>query len=328
MEIRILTAQEVRSALPMAEAIDAVKEAYRQFSSGQATVPLRTRLEVPRYGGMALFMPASLGSGEMGVKIVSVYPGNVERELPTIHALVVVLDSASGRPLALLEGGSLTALRTGAASGAATDILARADSRSVAIFGSGAQARTQLEAICTVRAIERVWIYSLDVPGAEAMVREMRGRAPVPKALSIVQSPSDAIKDADIVCTATVSSTPVFEGRQLRPGTHVNAIGSYTPEMQEIDAETVLRSLVVVDSREAVLAETGDLLVPIRRGLITPHWIHAELGEIIAGREPGRTSPGQVTVFKSVGLAVQDALAAGRALARAETQGLGQVIQL
>ena len=329
MNIRVLTAEDVRASLPMATAIEAMKQAYIQFSLGQASVPLRTRIDVSAHEGLALFMPAYLGSsGEMAVKILCVYPRNAQKRLPTIHALVLALDAETGRPLALLEGASLTAIRTGAASGAATDLLARPESHAAAIFGSGVQARTQLEAVCTVRMIEKVWIYSIDLPGAEAMVREMRGRPPVPDVVTIAGSPAEAVREADIICTATVSSTPVFDGRDLRPGTHINAIGSYTPTMQEVDAETIRRALVTVDSREAVLAESGDLIVPIQEGLIESDWIHAELGEIASGRKPGRTGPDQITLFKSVGLAVQDAMAAHRALIGAQATGLGSVIEL
>lgn len=313
----------------MSQAIEAIKVAYAQLSAGRVVLPLRSRIDVPEYQGAALFMPAYLGSsGDLAVKIVSVFPGNLAQGTPTIAAVVIVLDSRTGRPIALLEGASLTAIRTGAASGAATDILAREDSKRLAIFGSGAQARTQLEAICNVRAIESVTIFSLAPDMARDMAEDMRGRGPIPADVTVAASPYEAIADADIICTATTSETPVFDGAGLKPGTHINAIGSYTPSMQEVDATTILRALVVVDSKEAVLAEAGDLLVPIGRGEITPQIIHAEIGQIINGDRPGRTSPDQITYFKSVGLAIQDAVAAGRALDRAKALGLGQTLSL
>lgn len=328
MELRILNGQEVREALPMAEAIEGMKEAYQQLSAGKAAVPLRTRIEVPKTDGISLFMPALLHDSEdLALKVVSVFPGNLERGLPTIHAVVIVLDAQTGTPIALLEGGALTAVRTGAASGAATDVLARSDAHIVAIFGSGVQARTQLEAVCTVRQIDRAWVFSLDGQGARTFVGEMAGRGPIPKDVRLADSPAEAIAEAEVICTATTSRTPVFEDQQLRPGTHINAIGSYTPEMQEIPSETIARSLVVVDSREAVLAETGDLVIPMNEGLISEAHIHAELGEIIGGAATGRMSPGQITLFKSVGIAVQDAMAAGRALRKAEQLDLGRLIE-
>jgi len=329
MELRLLSSDDVRRALPMREAIEAVKIAYAQLSAGRADLPLRTRIDVPEVQGTALFMPAYIGSsGALAVKIVSVFPRNLAQGIPTIAAVVIVLDARTGRPVALLEGASLTAIRTGAASGAATDVLARPEAKSVAIFGSGAQARTQLEAVCTVRPIKHVRIFSLDLRAAQEMAGDLAGRDPIPADVAVATSPAEAISEADVICTATTSETPVFDGAGLKPGTHINAIGSYTPLMQEVDATTITRALVVVDSREAVLAEAGDLLVPIGRGEITADVIHAELGQILNGERLGRTSPEQITYFKSVGLAVQDAVAAGRALDRAKALGQGQTISM
>ncbi|MEW6567821.1 MAG: ornithine cyclodeaminase family protein [Chloroflexota bacterium] len=329
MELRILTADDVRRALPMVEAIAAVKQAFAQLSQGQAEVPLRSRLAVESRQSVVLFMPAYLKQTEdLAVKIVSVFPHNSTQGFPTIHALVVVVDPTTGRPAALLEGAALTAIRTGAASGAATDLLARPDATVAAIFGSGAQARTQLEAVCTVRTIRQVQVYGIDADSVRQFVSDMAGHGPIPHDVRPASTPAEAVEEADIVCTATTSSTPVFDGRLLRPGTHVNAIGSYTPAMQEVDAETLRRSLVVVDSRSAVLAESGDLMIPIQRGEFSPEGIHAELGEIVAGIRPGRTSTDQITFFKSVGNAVQDAAAARMALERAARSGLGRVVEI
>ena len=328
MRLRLLSADDVRRSLPMADAIQAMKDAFRQFSSGQAEVPLRSRLEVAESGGVALFMPAYLrGTRDLAVKAVSVFPGNPGRGLPTIHALVIVFDPETGVPAGLIEGATLTALRTGAASGAATDLLATVEAGSVAIFGSGAQAGTQLEAVCAVRPVERVWIFSLDPPGAEAMANEARRRMPNVE-IRLALDADQAAAGADVICTATTSFTPVFPDGVLRPGAHINAIGAFTPAMQEIDPATVARARVFVDSRQAALAEAGDLIQPIRHGLIKEDWIQAELGEVVAGSRPGRIRPEEITLFKSVGLAVQDAVAAGAILRRAEAEGLGQVIEL
>ena len=329
MHLRILSAEDVRKALPMATAIEAMKQAFGQYSAGRAIVPLRVRLEGASENSAALFMPAVLrDTGEMAVKVVTVYPTNLALGLPTIHALVLALDAQSGRPLALLEGASLTAIRTGAASGAATDLLARNDARTLAIFGSGAQARTQLEAVCTVRSIERAWIFSLDLPGANAMVEQMAGRGPVPDSLVIADTAGQAVAEADVICTATTSSTPGFDGADLRPGTHINAIGAFTPTMQEVDSTSVRRAVVFVDSREAAWAEAGDLIIPMQRGEISADKVKGELGEIVNKTILGRESPAQITLFESVGLAVQDAVAAGRAITEAQAQGIGRMIEL
>jgi ornithine cyclodeaminase len=311
----------------MAEAIAAVKVGYVQLSAGRAQVPLRTHLSVTD-DDSTLVMPfyAPDEGGALGLKVVSVFNSNPPRGRPLIHALVLVVDAATGAPQALIEGSSLTAIRTGAASGVATDALARPEARVVALFGSGAQARRQLEAVCTVRAIERVWVYSL--AGAEAFAAEMAGRGPIPHDITIAASPRAALAEADIVCAATTSRTPVFDGRDLRPGTHVNGIGAFTPEMQEIDATTVRRARVVIDSRLAALAEAGDLIIPLRAGEIDLDHISTELGEVLAGAKPGRTSAAQITFFKSVGVAVQDAVAAQLVVRNGAALGLGTVVNL
>lgn len=330
MKLRILNAYDLRQSLPMPAAIAGMKEAYAQLSAGQANLPLRTQLPVPAYEGVAIFMPAYLAANnDLAIKVVSVFPQNPQRGEPTIYATVLVLDAATGRPLALMEGGTLTAIRTGAGAGAATDVLARPDAAIVAIFGSGVQARTQLEAVCAVRAIQQVRVYSPNPAHASDFARDMAGRgAPIPAAIEVVDSPGAAVSGADIICAATTSTTPVFAGRDLQPGAHVNAVGSFTPQMQEVDVETIRRSLVVVDSRPAVLAEAGDLLVPLAAGDISEDHIHAEIGEILNGQTSGRTHRDQITYFKSVGVAVQDAVAARLALQGAEAAGLGTLVEL
>ena len=329
MKMRILSAADVRRALPMAEAIAGMKQAFAQLSTGQAVVPLRGRVDVAPQQGTTLVMPAFLAqSGDLAVKVVSVFPQNSDRGEPTIYAAVLVLDAETGRPLALMEGGMLTAIRTGAGAGAATDLLARSDASVVAILGSGVQARTQLEAVCTVRSVREVRVYSPTHEHAVLFAREMRSYGPIPETIRIMTNPETAVRGADIICAATTSSRPVFSNQDVAPGAHINGVGSYTPTMQEIDAATVQRSLVVVDSREAAWEEAGDLIVPLQTGLIAEAHIHAELGEIAAGRKPGRASPQQITVFKSVGVAVQDAISGRIALENAVAQGLGTEVNL
>ena len=323
----VLKAEDVRTALPMAECIAAMKRAFASFSDGRTQVPLRARVVVPAHEGECLFMHAFVDDREgeaLAVKSVSVFPRNVQQGLPTIHAAVLVLDAATGRPTALLEGGTLTAIRTGAASGAATDLLARPDSQVAAIFGAGVQARTQLEAICTVRAIQTVWVHDRIPERVEAFINEMAGRIPIPSDLRAATNPHQAVAEADVICTATTSLTPVFADADLKPGVHINGVGSYTPAMREVPAETVARALVVVDSRKAALAEAGDLILPIQHDTIQEGHIHAELGELVLGRKQGRTQSEQVTFFKSVGVAVQDAAAARLAMQNAQALGLGQ----
>jgi len=329
MELRILGAEDTRRALPMGETIEAMKQAFGQLSAGTASVPPRSHIDVDDAEGVSLFMPALLAdTDDLALKVVSVFPANIKRGLPTIHALVVVLDAETGVPIALIEGGTLTAIRTGAGSGAATDLLARSVARRVAILGAGVQARTQLEAVCSVRAIESVSIFSPDAEHSRAFADETVAKPWAPATITLTENASDAIADADVICTATTSTTPVFDGSDLKRGAHINAIGSFTPTVQELESAVVERSLLIVDSREAALAETGDLIIPIQEGRISEDHIQAELGDIVNRDHPGRTDADQITLYKSVGIAVQDAAAAGLALRRAEQFGLGRLVEL
>jgi len=322
----ILNADEVRQALPMKQVIEAMKGAYASLSNGTAVVPLRTRLQIPSHNALSLFMPAYMKSdkGEaLAIKVVSLFPRNPARGLAYIQAAVLVLESNTGRAIALLEGSTLTAIRTGAGSGAAIDLLARKDSRVVAIFGAGAQGRTQLEAACNVRNTERVYLFNPSVDKAEAFAKEMAGSNSIPKDIRVAKTPKEAIENADIICTATTSSKPVFEDKDVKTGTHISAIGAYTPEMQELPVETVARARIVVDSYATVMDEAGDIVQAIRAGVINESGIHAELGEIVLGEKPGRESDNEITFFKSVGNAVQDAVAAQLALQNARNMNLG-----
>ena len=325
----VLTADDVRKALPMQDVIQAMKQAFAALSDGRAEVPLRARLLIPPQDATSLFMPAFVQteSGDaLAVKVVSLFPKNPDRELALIQAAVLVLDADTGQAVALLEGSSLTAIRTGAGGGAAVDLLARPDSHVVAVFGAGTQGRTQLEAACSVRKIETAWVFDPNPERAKVFAEEMAGIGPIPRNLKAARSSGEALANADIVCTATTALTPVFADHQLKQGAHITAIGSYTPEMQEVPSETIKRARVIVDSRSAVLAESGDLLRPIQQGMITEDHIYAELGEIILDHKPGRQSDKEITYFKSVGVAVQDAMAASLALENARQMGLGQEV--
>ena len=322
----LLNATDIRKALPMNEAIEAMKNAYASLSNGKAVVPLRTRLSIPNSEALSLFMPAFASSQEgdaLAIKVVSLFPTNPARGLAYIQAAVLVLDPETGRAIAMLEGSSLTAIRTGAAGGAAIDLLARKESKTIAIFGAGVQARTQLEAACTARQIETVFLFAKNTENAQAFADEMKGKGSITQDIRVAQSPREAIEHADIICTATTSSTPVFQDVDLKPGTHISAVGSYTPDMQEVPAETLRRAKIFVDSRSASLEEAGDIIQPIHAGLFNETHICGELGEAVLGKIPGRQSEDEITYFKSVGIAVQDAVAAQVALNNARNMNLG-----
>jgi ornithine cyclodeaminase len=316
-QIRILTGKDVKTALPMPKAIDVMRLAFGQLSSGNVTMPLRTRVSAEK--GDILLMSAWLHqSQDLGVKIVSIFKDNPNVGLPTVTASVIALDPQTGMPKALIEGESLTAIRTGATGGLSAEILARRDAKTVALFGAGVQARAQLEGLMAVRAIKQVNLIDLSQSAAEKLARAVSTWANAPH-IQLDLSPDQAVRDADVVITATTSMTPVFNGEDLKPGAHITGVGSFTAQMQEVDETTVRRARIVVDSKEACLSEAGDIIIPNAT-------IDAELGEIINGTKPGRQSDHEITFFKTVGVAAEDASAASAILREAEKLDLGTVI--
>ena len=315
MSIRILSAADVRAALPMPKAIDAMRHAYSQLSAGKAVAPPRQHLSTDK--GVTLIMPAYLPDrSEFGIKVVSVYDDNPNLNLPRITATVLVLDPVTGALKAFMDGASLTAIRTGAGGGVAADLLARQDAKTVGLFGAGVQARAQLQAVMAVRDITSVNLISRTQASAAQLAAEISEWIDAPE-VHLAPTPQAVVQDADIVICATTSGTPLFDGNALSLGTHVTAVGTFVPEKREVDTATIRRAhRIVVDSREDCLAEAGDLIIPNAE-------IDAEIGEIINGDKPGRASDDEITFFKSVGVAVQDAVAASAVLAEAEAKGLG-----
>lgn len=322
----ILSRDELKQALTMDQAMDAVAEAFAQLSNGEADVPLRLHLAIPPHDGLALVMPAYLsGSQSLGLKALTLYPYNpTQYGLPSIQALVLLFDVGTGAPLALMDGNYLTAMRTGAASGVATQLLALPHARTLAVFGAGAQALPQAWAVCVARSIERIWIVNRSTEHAERFAAELRQFGmPIPSDVKIAGSAREALAEAEIICCATASSLPVFDDTDLQAGVHINGVGSYRPTMQEVPSTTVARARLVVDQRAAAWAEAGDLVIPRDQGVIDDGHIAAELGEIVLGRAAGRIDDQQITFFKSVGNAAQDVASAQRAYALARTLGLG-----
>jgi ornithine cyclodeaminase len=286
---------------------------------------------LPPGEGLSLLMPAHLrgsadGAGSaFGVKALTLFPENPARlGLPAIAALVLLFDTSSGVPLALLTGGYLTALRTGAASGVATRLLARPDARVLALFGAGAQALPQAWAVCVARSIARILLVNRTHAHAERLAVALRAFGPpIPPDVRIAADAREALAEADVVCTVTAAPTPLFADADLRPGTHLNAIGAFSPETREIPGATVARSRLVVDSRSAAGVEAGEVVLARGEGLLAADAEVAELGELVLGRATGRSSADQITLFKSVGVAVQDVAAAQMAYRRARELGIG-----
>lgn len=332
--MRILSRADIQRAISMKDAIRVMKDAFAQLSDNETDVPLRLHIPVPEHNGVALFMPAFLKKSEaMAVKIVGVYYDNPKQGLPLIHAVVVAMDASTGQPLALLEGSSLTAIRTAAGAGAATDFLARADAKIGLVFGAGVQAQTALRAITAARTLSTVHVVSRSADKAQALIDAARGKDGVPADLQLVpnepQAIAEAVRQADIIYCATTSRTPLFDGNDVKAGTHVNAVGTFTPDAREVDSAFVKRcSKIVVDAYSGALAEAGDLLIPMEEGALSEDAIYAELGEISGGKKPGRTREDEITFFKSVGNAVQDAAIAQAILKQAEVWDLGMTVEL
>jgi len=307
--MRALTDEDVQRMLPIKDVIDVVEEGFRLFSLGKTVAPPRMRVPVERYGGDILLMPCLAPDlGIFTTKIVTVFPKNLSVGLPTIQAVLIGVNPENGAPYLVSEARALTGLRTGAATAISIKYLARKDSKTLGIVGCGYQARWQLLAATEVHNFEEIRIYDIDdsrMQNFKNSFKEIFGE----KILS-ERSVDDLVRASDVIITATTSKAPFVKKRMVRPGTHISAIGAYTPEMAELEAELIAESKLVVDSREAALLEAGDIIQAIKRGLMTEEKIYAEIGEIIAGKKMGRTSSDEVTIFKSVGLSVQDAAAA------------------
>jgi ornithine cyclodeaminase len=329
--VRILTAADQRRALTMSDAMETVARALIEYSAGRTDSPIRTAIPVPGSGGTSLFMPALVEQAEgLGVKFVSVFPHNKELGKQTIYGTVVLADVQTAEPVALLEASYLTALRTGAASGLAANLLARPDTHTVGVIGTGGQAPMQLRGIMAVRPIREVRLFNRHPDKAYRLAQEMvEEYAERHVRFVVCMTPEDAVRDVDMIITATNSLNPVFPAEMVNPGMHISAIGSFRPGMQELPPGVIAPSAkVVVDSREAALEESGDLVIPIRDGLFRPDDIYAELGELAAGKKPGRERPDEVTVFKSVGLAVMDMVVGKAMYDRSLALGLGTEVDL
>lgn len=326
----VISGEEIRTLYPMKDAIDATKRAFRLFSEGKTHVPLRTNLPVKENNGQVLFMPAFVGDEKpaVGIKIVSVFVDNPAKGLPAVPSTVLLVDAENGFVKALMNGTVLTQIRTGAASGAATDLLARHDSKVGALFGAGGQAEFQLEAMITARTLEEVRVFDPRIENCRAFIDRIKDREPFSRVRLVAAETSDeAVRGADIITAATTARRPVFSADSVKPGAHINGVGSYTPEMQELDPRLLnLAGKIYMDSIDAVLAESADLINPLKEKTFSRDSITGELGELAAGTKPGRASSEEITLFKTVGIAVQDVVAAEEIFRRAEIHKAGKTI--
>ena len=299
----ILNKKQINKMVAMNEAIEAMKTAFVQLSNGEAIIPTRLSTDVPDKNATSLVMPAySLDSPYYTVKVVSVNYSNPQKGLPLLHSSVQVFDASKGNMVATLDGESVTAIRTGAVSGLATGMLAKKDAKVGAVFGTGVQAKSQVEAILAMKNLEKILVFSRTKESAKLfcnLIYDTFG-------IKASTGNKDSLKEADVICTATPSKKPLFEYGDLNLGVHINAIGSFKPHMQEIPVETVINSKVIVDKRETCTLEAGDLIIPVEEGRWSFDLVHGELGQVISGEVSGRDSEDEITLFKSVGNAIQD----------------------
>jgi ornithine cyclodeaminase len=325
-----LKQQEVEALLDLDQLVQALAPAMADLSTGRVSLPPRVGALIPEQGGLLGVMPVYLNSSQtLAAKLVSVFPHNASAGLPSHQAVVLVFDAATGAPLALMDGTYLTAVRTAAGSALATQLLARPEADVLTIVGTGAQAKTHARAIPRVRPVKEIRIFGRNQEKASRLAEEIAIELGLP--VQPVSPFREAAAGAGIICATTHAAEPVVMGKWLEPGVHVNSVG-LNPEGRELDNETIAKSRIVVESRSAALTHlpggANDLLWPIRDGLITEKDIQAEVGELVAGTREGRTSPEQITLYKSVGVAVQDAVSAQLILEAARAQRVGLEIEI
>lgn len=327
----ILSKEDIKKVFTMKDAIEADKQALRMYSEGKCEVPLRVNIDIPKRQGQSLFMPAYVeGLDATGIKIVSVFPNNIELGKPSVPAQMVLLDGKTGEVCAIMDGTYLTQLRTGAVQGAATDILARKDARIAVLFGTGGQAGTQLEAMLNVRDLAEVRVLDINYDRAKEFAQRMRQEfASFNTKIVAVEDGNEAVKDADIITAVTTSTRPVFDGTLVKKGTHINGVGAYTPQMQELP-ETIVQQAdkVIFDTTEGVLAEAGDLIIPLQKGIVSEQDFTGELGQVMLGQVPGRENEDEITLFKTVGTAVLDVVTAHLIYQKALEKNVGQQVTI
>ena len=324
-QVRLLSRSDMASVLTMPDVIEAVEEGFRSVGE-KDHVPVRLPVQVADRPAVTLFMPAYLhGSRTLGAKVVSAFHDNPSRGLPMISGFYVLCDADTGRLIALMDATFLTGIRTAAASAVATKYLAREDSRVLGVIGAGVQGRFHVDAIRAVRPIEEIVVYNRTIERGKAFVDSLYTRS---IAARLADTATKCAAEADVLAVCTSSSTPLFDGDMIRPGTHVNAVGVFTPDSQELDTTLIQRSRVYVDTYEGAFEEAGDIIVPLRAGDIKRDHVRAELAELVSGSKDGRTNREEITVFKSVGYAMEDAVIARLAFERAAAAGTGTVFDL
>jgi ornithine cyclodeaminase/alanine dehydrogenase-like protein (mu-crystallin family) len=326
MKVLMVNHQEVQQFLIMGECVEAMADVFKMLNRGNALNPLRNLMWLPDKTGVIGMMPAYLGNSQvMGLKAISVFPGNHGTEYDSHQGTVMLFETQNGRLLAMMDAGKITAIRTAAVSGVATRLLASTDAENLAILGSGVQAATHLNAMRVVRNIRRVRVWSRNLDHAQSFAQRESTR----RSLSIeaAESAEGAVEGADIICTVTSSTDPILQGDWIAPGTHINAVGSSVPFARELDTAAVVKSKLFVDRRESTLNEAGDFLFPQKEGAINDAHVQGEIGDILLDKIKGRESVNDITLFKSLGLAVEDVAAAHLIYQKLSKQGGGRWVE-
>jgi alanine dehydrogenase len=327
MKVLILNQNEISQLLTMQECMEVMRRAFLALAAGQTLLPLRQIVWLPGGESVLAVMPSySSHIQSMGAKVISVFPSNLGTEFDSHQGLVLLFEVQNGCLRAVMDASEITAIRTAAVSGVATRALSRQDAKDLAILGSGVQARTHLEAMLLARNIKRVRVWSRNFAHAQRFADRQSKRRN--KMIEAMEHAEDAVLDADIICTVTSSRTPVLLGEWIKPGAHINAVGTFGPTSREIDTTTVVRAMLFTDRRESAMKEAGDFLIPIQEGKITADSISGELGEVLTGSVAGRSSDDEITLFKSLGLAIEDLASAHYLYEKAFETDTGTFVEL
>jgi ornithine cyclodeaminase/alanine dehydrogenase len=323
----VLSEKQVQSLIDVDELISVLEQAHVQYSTGKAVMPVRLVVPLPQVGGRITSMPGFLSDDKaLAMKIITYFQENPEQNLPAILGTILLFSAETGKLIAIMDGSYITAIRTACASAMATKALANPQTPVLGMLGAGVQARSHIEALTQVRRLQRIKIYSPTGASAAAIKKDMEPTVKI--AIDIARNAEEALRDADLVVTATTAKEPIVKPEWLKPGAHINAVGAHRPDMREIDGATLARSKIVVDSREAIMAECGDILLALKEKSIGENAIHAEIGEVLAGRKPGRSSAAEITLYKSVGIAIQDVATANLVYRKALEKGIGTTVDI
>jgi ornithine cyclodeaminase/alanine dehydrogenase len=323
----VLSEQDVRSLVDLEELMPVLEQAHVQYSTGKVVMPVRLVAPVPQIQGRITSMPAYLdGDRSLGMKVVTYFPNNPKQQLPAILATVMLFSPDSGKMIAAMDGGYITAVRTACVSAIATKALANPDTPVLGVLGAGVQARSHIRALTRVRAFREIKVYDVSEAAAHKLREALQQDAGIE--IRIVGSAEEAVRNSDVLVTVTTAKEPILKAEWLKRGVHINAVGSHRPDLREIDGPTLAGATIVVDSRESIMAECGDILLAIREKAITADSLRAEIGEVLAGSKPGRISPDETTLYKAVGIAVQDVATADFVYRRALERDIGTSVEI